>query len=90
MLKDRVNRYKQALLNKILASQLKEETMCAPRLKYFDYDHLPEYLQEISRPFKEIAEQVLQESDVDEFEIEVGLRKLLEAKDCFVRAHVRD
>ena len=32
---------------------------------------------------------MLQHPDVDEDEIEMGLRKLLEAKDCFVRAHLR-
>ena len=54
-------------------------------MKYFEYEHLPEKLQEISKPFCVLAKQMhdeLTESD----EKTAGLRKLLEAKDCLVRA----
>jgi len=57
-------------------------------LEYFRFDHLPPNLQEVSRPFLELAWTMfnsLKESD-DPTEIAMGLRKLLEAKDCFVRA----
>ena len=57
-------------------------------LSYFTYKHLPEYLQNISRPFCDIAiayAEAMQDS-YDDAEVTVGLRKLLEAKDCFVRA----
>lgn len=53
--------------------------------KYFAYTHLPERLQEISKPVTELAglmEILLPDGE----EKEVGMRKLLEAKDSFVRA----
>lgn len=54
-------------------------------LKYFAYNHLPEHLQEISKPFSELAAQVASRSP-DSQETTVALRKLLEAKDAAVRA----
>lgn len=56
-----------------------------PILKYFDYDHLPVHLQEISRPIGDLA-KMLDASLPDGPEKSAGLRKLLEAKDAFVRA----
>lgn len=54
-------------------------------LKYFQYAHLPEHLQEVSKPFCELAFDVASKYP-DSEEKDVGLRKLLEAKDCIVRA----
>lgn len=54
-------------------------------LKHFEYGHLPAHLAAISRPFNEMAHQ-LAESDLQGPEITTALRKLLEAKDCAVRA----
>lgn len=54
-------------------------------LKYFNYDHLPPNLQEISRPFRELAHQIAYRNPYDP-ETEVALRKLLESKDAAVRA----
>jgi hypothetical protein len=54
-------------------------------LQYFDYSHLPKILQSISKPLCELAEQMETELP-DGPEKITGLRKLLEAKDCFVRA----
>ena len=57
----------------------------APIMKYFEYDHLPPKLQDISRPLCELAHYI----DVNTpngAEKSAGLRKLLEAKDCIVRA----
>lgn len=54
-------------------------------MKYFAYSHLPEKLQLVSRPIGELAHQmdaVIPEGP----EKSAGLRKLLEAKDCLVRA----
>lgn len=51
----------------------------------FDYAHLPAHLQEVSKPVGELA-QVMKETLPDCAEKSAGLRKLLEAKDCFVRA----
>lgn len=58
-----------------------------PIMKYFKYEHLPEHLQRVSKPFCELARQI----DADTYdgpEKSAGLRKLLEAKDCIVRAVV--
>lgn len=54
-------------------------------LGYFAYDHLPEYLQAVSRPCGELAAAMVDELP-DGPELTAGLRKLLEAKDAFVRA----
>ena len=54
-------------------------------LQFFAYSHLPEHLQEISRPFGELAEQIVENLPSNP-ERTAGLRKLLEAKDCIVRA----
>ena len=61
--------------------------MSAPILKYFAYEHLPADLQGVSKPFGELARQLDQELP-DSAEKSAGLRKLLEAKDCFVRARL--
>lgn len=53
--------------------------------RYFDYEHLPAHLQRISKPCHDLAEQVIAALP-DGPELTAGLRKLLEAKDCFVRA----
>lgn len=62
----------------------RESTM-TPILKYFAYAHLPERLQVVSRPVGELAFQ-MDAYIPDGPEKSAGLRKLLEAKDCFVRA----
>ena len=54
-------------------------------LKYFSYEHLPEHLQEISRPFHDLAHSVAGLKYTDGAEMTVALRKLLEAKDAAVR-----
>lgn len=52
-------------------------------LKFFEYDHLPEELKEFSRPFHELAHFLVLKLDGPE--LDAGLRKLLESKDCCVR-----
>lgn len=54
-------------------------------MKYFEYAHLPEKLQAVSKPIGELA-NVMDELLPDGPEKSAGLRKLLEAKDCLVRA----
>ncbi len=54
-------------------------------IKWFSYDHLPPHLQEVVKPIAELALQ-LEEELPDGAEKSAGMRKLLEAKDCFVRA----
>lgn len=54
-------------------------------MKYFEYSHLPERLQTVSKPIGELAMQ-MDASIPESAEKSAGLRKLLEAKDCLVRA----
>lgn len=54
-------------------------------LRWFRYEHLPEGLQRISRPFGDLAHLVVT-TIPDGEERDVALRKLLEAKDAAVRA----
>lgn len=56
-------------------------------MQFFGYAHLPPEMQEVSRPFCELAEHVhatIQRNP----ERTVALRKLLEAKDAAVRASI--
>lgn len=61
-------------------------------LKHFSFTHLPKDLQFISRAIGELATMLAENLDSDDplvgAEVTTGLRKLLEAKDCFVRAKV--
>lgn len=59
--------------------------MSSPILKYFAFEHLPPNLQEVSKPIGELA-RAMDEKLPDGAEKSAGLRKLLEAKDCLVRA----
>lgn len=63
--------------------------MATSIMKYFKYSHLPKHLQEVSKPIGELA-KLMNESLPDGAEKRAGLRKLLEAKDCLVRAKLED
>lgn len=54
-------------------------------LQFFKYDHLPLHMKEVSKPFCELAEKLVETLPRNP-ERTVALRKLLEAKDCAVRA----
>lgn len=54
-------------------------------LKYFAFRHLPVDLQVVASRCAELANRMVDELP-DGPELTAGLRKLLEAKDCFVRA----
>jgi hypothetical protein len=59
----------------------------------FDASHLPPELAAVSEPCGELATHMVvsllgEYGDGDVQEVEAGLRKLLEAKDCFVRAAI--
>jgi len=56
-------------------------------LQFFTFAHLPNQLQEISRPFCALAERVVDTLPRNP-ERTAALRKLLEAKDCAVRASI--
>jgi hypothetical protein len=58
-------------------------------LRYFEYKHLPTHLQDVSKKFCDLAH------DLDKFETNgpettTALRKLLESKDCMVRAALNE
>jgi len=56
-------------------------------LRWFEYAHLPTELQRISKPCGDLASKM--DSELSESaEKTAGMRKLLEAKDCFVRANL--
>lgn len=73
-----------------------------PILQFFEYAHLPPHLQEVVVPFHELAHAIvrgrLEKTDDDNIQVvkyarlprnaerTTALRKLLEAKDCAVRA----
>lgn len=57
-----------------------------PILVFFEYAHLPEHLQAVSRPFHDLAHAAAAWNTAHPAELAAGLRKLLEAKDCLVRA----
>jgi len=59
--------------------------MPSPIMRFFEYSHLPEKLQAVSSPIATVA-SVMENSLPDCAEKSAGLRKLLEAKDCFIRA----
>jgi len=68
-----------------------------PILRYFQYEHLPATLQVPAKHCAELASNAVigaeaaldRGESVDMAELVAGLRKLLEAKDCFVRARLQ-
>lgn len=54
-------------------------------LQFFKYDHLPEHLQKVSKPFSELAHAIALQLPSNP-ESTTAIRKLLEARDCAVRA----
>jgi hypothetical protein len=56
-----------------------------PMTKWFAYAHLPEHLQTVSRRFQELALFVVRETQKGP-QRDAALQRLLEAKDCAVRA----
>lgn len=55
-------------------------------LRFFEYEHLPPNLQAVSKPFCDLAHEMAAMETEHGAELTTGLRKLLEAKDCMVRA----
>lgn len=54
-------------------------------LRFFSWEHLPDKLRKVSRPFAMLAADIMVYTPPSR-ERTAGLRKLLEAKDCIVRA----
>lgn len=66
-------------------------------LGFFSYDHLPKNLQETSKPFHDLASHIISIRPPDGLltnrvknQISMSLQKLLEAKDCAVRAALQE
>jgi hypothetical protein len=56
-------------------------------LQFFEYEYLPVPLGEVTAPFHKLAHDMAYKFEpAGGREVTAGLRKLLEAKDCFVRA----
>jgi hypothetical protein len=54
-------------------------------LQFFNFTHLPGALQDVSKPFCELAHRLDDELPLNP-ELTASLRFLLQAKDCAVRA----
>jgi ferritin-like protein len=63
------------------------ENEIEPMLQFFEYAHLPDDLAEVSSQFAVVAGFIVAELPRNP-ERTVALRKLLEAKDCAVRARL--
>lgn len=61
--------------------------MPSTTIKFFEYDHLPIQLQKVSKPVYDLA-HLMEDMLPDGPEKSAGMRKLLEAKDCFVCANI--
>ena len=58
-------------------------------MRHFQWSHLPTQLADVSKPVCELAIQI-EGALGDGPEKSAGLRKLMEAKDCFVRQALED
>jgi hypothetical protein len=58
-----------------------------PILVFFKYDELqPAAIRDRAKPFNDLARDFAARGAKNQAELAAGLRKLLEARDCFVRA----
>lgn len=69
----------------VTAPNVERMASLEPIAKFFAYDHLPDRLKAVSIPFARLAFEII-ETLPSCAERTVALRKLLEAKDCGVRA----
>lgn len=61
--------------------------MPSTTIQWFKYDHLPPELRLVVAPIADVA-LIMEHELPDGPEKSAGMRKLLEAKDCFVRAAI--
>jgi hypothetical protein len=61
--------------------------MPSTTIQFFEYAHLPPHLQKVSKPISDLA-HLMEDTLPDGPEKSAGMRKLLEAKDAFVRANI--
>ncbi len=57
-------------------------------IQFFEYVHLPSHLRDVSKQFWEMADWMRRNLPLNE-ERDFAFRKLLEAKDCAVRAQLQ-
>lgn len=55
-------------------------------LQYFEQPHLPDHLQKVCQPFRDLAHKLAATLPHDHPEFFVTLRKLIEARDWALRA----
>ena len=70
----------------VIYESLEEYEFFYPVVQFFKYAHLPEHLQEKSKPFGELALKVCRSVDGYKSEIEKSLDALMVSKDAAVRA----
>lgn len=75
----------EPIASRTIDDVLREEVALTPILQYFSYGHLPPGLKECSEMFAGVAARVVLNLPAGP-ERTACLRKLLEAKDCAVRA----
>ncbi len=73
------------MTNNITGGAMTSPATSEPMLQFFGYEHLPEHLQDVSKPFHFLAHRLVETLPRNP-ERTAALRKLLEAKDCAVRA----
>ncbi len=73
--------------NDVIQKEVQIQACIEPMLQFFEYLHLPYSMQEVSAPFCELAKQIVERLPQNP-ERTATLRKLLEAKDCAVRASI--
>jgi hypothetical protein len=84
-IKKQIEEQEQKALQEIDARQEAAFIAQDRMLQFFTFAHLPSALQEVSRPFRDMAATIVNKCPSNP-ERTVALRKLLEAKDCAVRA----
>jgi hypothetical protein len=76
-------------LDKNIEERKAEARKRFPILKFFEWHHLPPELQLVSQGFADVAWEMALRDTEHPAELAAGLRKLLEAKDCAVRAALK-
>ncbi len=70
----------------LMSNNTRPETI----IRWFSYAHLPEKMQPTSKIFAEMASVMLAMCPTNSAERTGAFRKLLEAKDCYVRASIEN
>lgn len=83
--KDDVRNHFDAFYGERFDTSKESSKLLHPLMQYFTYAHLPAHLQEISQPMAELVIAMLLKLPMN-IETDAFVRKMLEAKDCAVRA----